>query len=110
MEIELYFADQLVPTGELFRALQSGTIDARAFGRRLDGLADVEVRVFGGYFPFATSYILDVPVLFNQYGLDRHLARGLCQGRRAMALGRRLGPLQLQHQEADHARSRTSRA
>ncbi len=28
MEIELYFADQLVPTGELFRAMQQGTIDA----------------------------------------------------------------------------------
>ncbi|EFG9153010.1 C4-dicarboxylate ABC transporter, partial [Escherichia coli] len=28
MEIELYTADQLVPQGELFRAVQSGTIDA----------------------------------------------------------------------------------
>ena len=28
MEIELYYADQLVPTAELFRAMQSGTIDA----------------------------------------------------------------------------------
>ena len=28
MEIELFFADQLVPTGELFRAMQKGTIDA----------------------------------------------------------------------------------
>ena len=28
MQIELYSADQLVPTGELFRALQRGTIDA----------------------------------------------------------------------------------
>ena len=28
MVIELYFADQLVPTGELFRAMQRGTIDA----------------------------------------------------------------------------------
>jgi len=29
MQLELYFADQLVPTGELFRALQKGTIDAQ---------------------------------------------------------------------------------
>jgi len=29
-----------------------------------------EVTVFGGYFPFALRYSLDVPVLFNQYGLD----------------------------------------
>ena len=28
MEIELYYADQLVPTGELFRAMQKGMIDA----------------------------------------------------------------------------------
>ncbi|MGE0284405.1 MAG: C4-dicarboxylate ABC transporter, partial [Rhizobiaceae bacterium] len=28
MEIELYYADQLVPTAELFRSLQSGTLDA----------------------------------------------------------------------------------
>lgn len=28
MEIQLYYADQLVPTGELFRAMQKGTIDA----------------------------------------------------------------------------------
>src|SRR5688572_31836935 len=28
MVIELYTADQLVPTGELFRAMQQGTIDA----------------------------------------------------------------------------------
>ena len=28
MVIELYTADQLVPTGELFRAMQNGTIDA----------------------------------------------------------------------------------
>jgi TRAP-type mannitol/chloroaromatic compound transport system substrate-binding protein len=32
MEIELFYADQIVPTGELFQALQRGTIDARAFG------------------------------------------------------------------------------
>ena len=28
MEIELYYADQLVPTDELFRAMQAGTLDA----------------------------------------------------------------------------------
>ena len=29
-----------------------------------------EVTVFGGYFPFGSRYSLDVPVLFNQYGLN----------------------------------------
>ncbi len=68
MEIELYFADQLVPTGELFRAMQRGTIDAVQSDD--DSIASpTEVSVFGGYFPFACRYSLDVPVLFNQWGL-----------------------------------------
>ena len=28
MEIELFYADQIVPTGELFQAMQRGTLDA----------------------------------------------------------------------------------
>jgi len=68
MVIELFFADQIVPTGELFRAMQAGTIDAVHSDD--DSMASpVEVGVFGGYFPFATRSILDVPVLFEQYGL-----------------------------------------
>ncbi|BES70437.1 TRAP transporter substrate-binding protein [Marinobacter nanhaiticus D15-8W] len=68
MQIELYFADQLVPTSELFRALQKGTIDAVQSDD--DSMASpTEVTVFGGYFPFASRYSLDVPVLFNDYGL-----------------------------------------
>lgn len=68
MEIELFFADQLVPTGELFRAMQKGTIDAVQSDD--DSMASpTEVTVFGGYFPMASRFSLDVPVLFNQYGL-----------------------------------------
>ena len=68
MEIELFFADQLVPTGELFRAMQKGTIDAVQSDD--DSMASpTDVTVFGGYFPFGSRYSLDVPVLFNQYGL-----------------------------------------
>lgn len=68
MQIELYYADQLVPTGELFRAMQKGTIDAVQSDD--DSMASpTEVTVFGGYFPFASRYSLDIPVLFNQYGL-----------------------------------------
>ncbi len=68
MVIELFTADQLVPTGELFRAMQRGTIDAVQSDD--DSIAaPVDISVFGGYFPFATRYSLDVPVLFNQYGL-----------------------------------------
>jgi TRAP-type mannitol/chloroaromatic compound transport system substrate-binding protein len=69
MVIELYFADQLVPTGELFRAMQAGTIDAVQSDD--DSIAaPVDVAVFGGYFPFATRYSLDVPALFHRYGLN----------------------------------------
>lgn len=68
MEIELFYADQLVPTGELFRAVQNGTIDAVQSDD--DSMASpTEVTVFGGYFPFASRYSLDIPVLFNQWGL-----------------------------------------
>ena len=68
MQIEVFYADQLVPTGELFQALQRGTIDAVQSDD--DSMASpTEVTVFGGYFPFGSRYSLDVPVLFNQYGL-----------------------------------------
>jgi TRAP-type mannitol/chloroaromatic compound transport system substrate-binding protein len=68
MEIELYFADQLVPTPELFRAMQNGTIDAVQSDD--DSIAaPVDVSVFGGYFPFASRYSLDVPALFHHWGL-----------------------------------------
>jgi TRAP-type mannitol/chloroaromatic compound transport system substrate-binding protein len=68
MQIELFYADQLVPTGELFRAMQRGTIDAVQSDD--DSMASpTPVAVFGGYFPFGLRYSLDVPVLFNRYGL-----------------------------------------
>ncbi|HEX9771358.1 MAG TPA: TRAP transporter substrate-binding protein [Kiloniellales bacterium] len=68
MVIELYTADQLVPHGELFRAVQTGTIDAAQSDD--DSIAaPVDVGVFGAYFPFASRYSLDVPVLWHWYGL-----------------------------------------
>ena len=70
MVIELYYADQLVPTSELFNAMQNGTIDAAQTDD--DSMSSpADVRVFGGYFPFATRYSLDVPTLFHQFGLDK---------------------------------------
>ncbi|MDH3693259.1 MAG: TRAP transporter substrate-binding protein [Gammaproteobacteria bacterium] len=68
MEIELFYADQLVPTGELFRAMQRGTIDA-VHSDDDSMAAPVDISVFGGYFPLATRHALDVPTLFQQYGL-----------------------------------------
>jgi TRAP-type mannitol/chloroaromatic compound transport system substrate-binding protein len=49
--------------------MQNGTIDAVQSDD--DSMASpTEVTVFGGYFPFALRYSLDVPALFNHYGLD----------------------------------------
>ncbi len=69
MVIELYNADQLVPHGELFRALQRGTVDAVQSDD--DSIAaPVDVSVFGAYFPLASRYSLDVPALWHWYGLN----------------------------------------
>ncbi|MEX4007188.1 C4-dicarboxylate ABC transporter [Neoaquamicrobium sediminum] len=69
MEIELYYADQLVPTSELFRALQNGTLDAIQSDEATMA-SPVDIAVFGGYFPFATRFSLDVASMFMYYGLD----------------------------------------
>ena len=69
MEIELYYADQLVPTDELFRAMQTGALDA-VQSDDATMASPVDISVFGGYFPFSTRYSLDLPVLFKYYGLD----------------------------------------
>ena len=69
MVIDLSYADELVPTGELFRSMQKGTIDAVQSDD--DSMASpTEVTVFGGYFPLGLRYSLDVPALFNHWGLD----------------------------------------
>lgn len=69
MVIDLFYADQLVPTSELFRAMQNGTIDA-VQSDDATMASPVDVAVFGGYFPFFTRYSLDIPVLFRQFGLN----------------------------------------
>jgi TRAP-type mannitol/chloroaromatic compound transport system substrate-binding protein len=51
MVIDVYTADEIVPQGELFRAVQEGTLDA--------AVSDD-----------ASRYFLDVPVLWNWYGLN----------------------------------------
>lgn len=67
-EIEMYTSDQLVPQGELFRAVQSGTLDA-AQSDDDSAAAPVDVKVFGAYFPLASRYSLDVPALWHWHGL-----------------------------------------
>ena len=68
MVIDLYTADQLVPQGELIRAVQAGTIDAAQTDDD-SAASPVDVRVFAAYFPFASRYSLDVPALWHWYGL-----------------------------------------
>ncbi len=69
MIIELYNADQLVPHGELFRAMTKGTIDFVQSDD--DSIASpVDVSVFAAYFPLASRYSLDVPALWNWYGFN----------------------------------------
>lgn len=70
MEIELYYADQLVPTAELFRSLQNGTIDA-VQSDDATMASPVDIADFGGYFPFSSRFSLDLPVMFKYYGLDK---------------------------------------
>jgi TRAP-type mannitol/chloroaromatic compound transport system substrate-binding protein len=70
MVIELYYADQLVPQGELFRSVQKGTIDA-AQSDDDSAAAPVDVKIFAAYFPFASRYSLDVPALWEWWGLRK---------------------------------------
>jgi len=69
MVIDVYTADELVPHGELFRAVKEGTIDA-AVSDDDSMQAPVDVSVFGAYFPLAARYGLDVNVLWEWYGLN----------------------------------------
>jgi hypothetical protein len=109
MEIDLFYADQLVPTGELFQAMQRGTIDAVQSDD--DSMASpTEVTVFGGYFPFASRYSARRAGAVPRMGAERDLGRGIRRRRRQAHLGRRLGSLPLHHQGPDPQRSPTCRA
>ena len=101
MVIELYNADQLVPTGELFRAMQKGTIDAVQSDD--DSIAaPVDVSMFGAYFPFASRYSLDVPALFNWYGLNEIWEEAFTEVKGVTWLScRGLGPVQFRYHQAD---------
>ena len=69
MVIELYGADQLVPQGEMFNALQKGTLDMVVSDDESMG-SPADVAVFSAYFPAAGKIGLDIDVLWNRYGLN----------------------------------------
>ena len=92
MEIELYFADQLVATAELFHAMQRGAIDAVQSDD--DSMASpTEVTVFGGYFPFACRYSLNMGS-----GLQICIKFVKCHSDRGLRLGSFLRPSCLNRQ------------
>ena len=95
-------ADQLVPHGELFRAVQAGTIDA-AQSDDDSAAAPVDVKVFGAYFPFASRYSLDVPALWHWHGLKEIWEEAYAEGPGASpgCQHRLVGPVQLRHHQAD---------
>ena len=70
MEIALYYADELVPQGELIKAMQRGVVDAVQTDED-SAQSPVDISVFGAYFPLASQYSLDVPALWHWYGLDK---------------------------------------
>ena len=68
MEIELYYADQLVPTDELFRAMQAGTIDAvQSDDATMGSPVDIQVYLVD-IFHLQLDFSLDVPAMFKYYG------------------------------------------
>ena len=69
MVIEIYGADQLVPHGELFNAVQSGTVDMALSDDESMG-SPADVAIFSAYFPAAGRIGLDIDVLWNRYGLN----------------------------------------
>ena len=68
MVIEVYTADQLVPQGELFRAVQQGTVDLAVSDDSSMG-SPVDVAELSAYFPFATRYGIDINALWEHHGL-----------------------------------------
>ena len=69
MVIDVYSADQLVPHGELFHALQDGTVDMAVSDDYSIG-SPADVAMFTAYFPIPSRIGLDVDVLWNHYGLN----------------------------------------
>ena len=68
MVIELYYNDH-IPSNEIFHALKDGTLDAvQADDQSVS--PETDISVFGGYFPFACRYSLDIPALFHHWGLE----------------------------------------
>ena len=69
MVIEVYAADQLVPHGELFSAVQNGTVDMAVSDDESMG-SPADVAKFAAYFPAAGRIGLDIDVLWEHYGLN----------------------------------------
>jgi TRAP-type mannitol/chloroaromatic compound transport system substrate-binding protein len=69
MVIEVYSADEIVPHGELFRALKEGTVDM-AVSDDSSMASPVDVSIFSAYFPLVQRYGLDVNIMWEFWGLN----------------------------------------
>lgn len=70
IEIEVFATGELMPDGQVFLALQMGTLDfALGHLENFCGAA-TETQMFGGYIPFAWETDLDLLVMWDYYGLD----------------------------------------
>lgn len=68
MQILLYFEDELFQGKDIAPALKEGELNAV----QIDDNAiapELDISIFSGYFPFICRYSLDIPVLFNRWGL-----------------------------------------
>ena len=70
MEISLYYADEIVPQGELIKAMQRGVLDAVQTDED-SAQSPVDISVFGAYFPLAAQYSLDIAALWEWQGLNQ---------------------------------------
>ena len=110
MVIELYTADQLVPQGELIRAVQAGTIDAAQSDDDFGGLAGRREGV-RGLLPLRLALLARRAGAVALVRAEGNLGRGLCRDPgRDLAFDRLVGSLQLLAPPSRSARSPTSRA
>ena len=101
MVIELYTADQLVPHGELFRAVQAGTIDAAQSDDDSRRRAGRRARV-RRLLPVRLALLARRAGAVALVRAEGDLGGGLRRDPRGhLAFDRLLGPVQLRHDQAD---------
>ena len=73
MQIELLYSGgpDSFDDSYVHKALMKGELNAAQYDDRATGIDSlVDVAIFSGYFPFAVRYPMDIPALFNGWGLN----------------------------------------